>query len=214
MNKVQLDADIFLYKDNSMFDFFTILKDLENSDCAENIWEISSQKNINNTNLTDFSETFTIKDTRIFLKSQKKIKNKAPFFSPYFDPMNRQSELHIKKLKLESTLNSFALPFIIDYLKIKEQTAKTVKPWAICKNIKASEFIDDQSRNTALHKNTIIICLSSGYSGGEIQFKDRVGNDLITLDEGDVIIYPSGSEWSHKFYPVTTGSQYLAIAYF
>ena len=72
MNKVQLDTNILLYKNNSMFDFFTILKDLENSDCAENIWEISSQKNINNTSLTDSSETFTIKDTRVFLKSQKK----------------------------------------------------------------------------------------------------------------------------------------------
>ena len=72
MNKVQLDTDIFLYKDNSVFDFFTILKDLEDSDCAENVWEISSKKNINNTNLTDFSEIFTIKDTRVFLKSQKK----------------------------------------------------------------------------------------------------------------------------------------------
>jgi len=214
MNKIQLDTNILLYKNNSMFDFFTILKDLENSDCAENIWEISSQKNINNTSLTDSSETFTIKDTRVFLKSQKKIRNKAPFFDPYFDLISIQSEFHIKKLKLESVLNSFAFPFIVDYLKTEEQTAQTIKPWTICKNIKALEFIDDQSRKNTLHKNTIIICLNGDYSGGEIQFKDRVGNDPIILDEGDVIIYPSGSEWSHKFYPITTGSQYLAIAYF
>lgn len=214
MNKIQLDADIFLYKNNSMFDFFTILADLENSDCAENIWEISSQKNMDNTNLTDSSEIFTIKDTRVFLKSQKKIRNKAPFFDPYFDLINKQSDFHIKKLKLESALNSFALPFIIDYLKIKEQTAQMIKPWNICKNIKASEFVDDQSRKNTLHKNTMIICLSGEYSGGKIQFQDRVGNDLINLDEGDVIIYPSGSQWLHRFTPVTEGSQYLAITYF
>ena len=210
MNKIQLDSDIFLYKNNSMFDFFTILTDLENSDCAENIWQISSQKNIDNTNLTDSSEIFTIKDTRIFLKSQIKIQP----HSPYFNLVDKQSSLHIKKLKLEDSLNSFAFPFILDYLTIKEQKIKTIKQWTICKNIKASEFIHDQSRNDALHNNTIIICLNSEFSGGEIQFKDRVGNDLITLNEGDVIIYPSGSEWSHKFYPITTGSQYLAIAYF
>jgi|APGre2960657468_1045069.scaffolds.fasta_scaffold07346_6 hypothetical protein len=210
MNTTQLDTDILLYKNNSMFDFFTILQDLESSDCAENIWQISSQKNINSTNLTDSSETFTIRDTRVFLKSQIKIQP----HSPYFNLTDKQSSLHIKKLKLENTLNSFAFPFILNYLTIKEQKIKTIKQWTICKNIKASEFIDDQSRNDLLHNNTIIICLNGGYSGGEIQFKDRVGNDPITLNEGDVIIYPSGSDWSHKFYPITTGSQYLAIAYF
>jgi hypothetical protein len=210
MNKIQLDTDIFLYKNNEMFDFFTILKDLENLDCAENMWQISSKKNINNTNLTDSSEIFTIEDTRVFLNSQKKITSK----SPYFNLMKAQSKFHIKKLKLESALDSFAIQFILDYLKTAEQKIQTIKPWTICKNIKASEFVDDQNKNGILHKNTIIISLNSGYSGGEIQFKDRVGNDLVTIDEGDVIIYPSGSEWSHKFYPVTAGDQYLAIAYF
>jgi hypothetical protein len=210
MDKIQLDADILLYKNNTMFDFFTILKDLEDSDCAENIWQISSKKNINNTNLTDSSEIFIIQDTRIFLQSQRKIRSK----SSYFNLTNKQSEFHIKKLKLESTLNSFAFPFIIDYLEVMEQKVSTIKQWTICKNIKVSEFIDDQSRNNTPHNYTIIICLNGEYSGGEIQFKDRVGNDLITLNEGDVIIYPSGSEWPHKFYPVTAGNQYLAIAYF
>jgi hypothetical protein len=210
MNKIQLDNNILLYKNNTMFDFFTILEDLENSDCAENVWQISSKKNINSTNLIDFSEIFTIEDTRVFLKSQRKIRNT----SPYFDLIGKQSQFHTKKLKLESTLNSFALKFIIDYLQITEQKIQTIKSWTICKNIKASEFIDDQSRNNTPHNYTIIICLNGEYSGGEIQFKDRVGNDLITLNEGDVIIYPSGSEWPHKFYPVTAGDQYLAIAYF
>jgi rRNA-processing protein FCF1 len=45
MNKIQLDNNILLYKNNTMFDFFTILEDLENSDCAENVWQISSKKN-------------------------------------------------------------------------------------------------------------------------------------------------------------------------
>jgi hypothetical protein len=210
MNTTQLDTDILLYKNNSMFDFFTILQDLESSDCAENIWQISSQKNINSTNLTDSSETFTIRDTRVFLKSQIKIQP----HSPYFNLTDKQSSLHIKKLKLENTLNSFAFPFILNYLTIKEQKIKTIKQWTICKNIKVSEFIDDQSRNDLLHNNTIIICLNGEFSGGEVQFKNRIGNDLITLNEGDVIIYPSGSEWPHKFYPVTAGNQYLAIAYF
>jgi hypothetical protein len=210
MNKVELDKNILLYKNNTIFNFLTILEDLENLNCAENIWQISSKKNLNNTNLTDSSEIFNIHDTRVFLKSQRKITKK----SPYFDLIDKQSEFNIKKLKLESALNSFAFEFIVDYLKITEQKIQTIKAWTICKNIKASEFVDSQSRNDELHNNTIIICLNSGYSGGEIQFKDRVGNDLITLDEGDVIIYPSVIEWSHKFYPVTLGNQYLAIAYF
>lgn len=210
MNKVQLDSDITLYKNNTMFDFFTIMADLENSDCSENIWQISSKKNINNTNLTDFSEIFTIEDTRVFLKSQRKIRNT----SIYFNLIGKQSQLHTKKIKLESLLNSFAFPFIIDYLTTTEQKIQTIKPWTICKNIKASEFTHDKSRNNLPHSNTIIVCLNGEYSGGEIQFNNRVGNDLITLNEGDVIIYPSDSEWSHKFYPVTSGNQYLAIAYF
>lgn len=71
MNKIQLDNDILLYKNNTMFDFLTILTDLENSDCTENMWQISSKKNINNTNLTDYSEVFTIQDTRVFKISKK-----------------------------------------------------------------------------------------------------------------------------------------------
>ncbi len=210
MNKIQLDNDILLYKNNTMFDFLTILTDLENSDCTENMWQISSKKNINNTNLTDYSEVFTIQDTRVFLKSQRKIRDT----SIYFDLIGKQSKFHIKKLKLESSLNLFGFQFISDYLETAEKKVKTIKSWTICKNIKASEFIDDQSRNNTPHNYTIIICLNGEYSGGEIQFKDRVGNDLIKLNEGDVIIYPSGSEWPHKFYPVTAGDQYLAIAYF
>lgn len=210
MNIVQLDSDISLYKNNQIFDFAQILENLENSDCAENIWQISSKKNINNTNLTDSSEIFTIEDTRVFLKSQRKIRDT----SVYFDLIQKQAALHVKKIKLEGFLNSFAFPFIMDYLQTKEKTIHTIKPWTICKNIKASEFIDDQSRNNILHQNTIIICLSDEHSGGQLQFKNRVGNDLISLSLGDVIVYPSGNEWLHKFYPVTEGTQYLAIAYF
>lgn len=210
MEKIQLDDKIILYKENKIFDFFDILKKIEDQESTENVWQLSSPNNINNTDLTNKGEILVLEDTRIFLNSQKISKYPASHFSL----VNKQSEFNIKKLKLKNCLISFSLPFILEYLEETEQTIQTIKPWIVCKNIKNENFISDESKNDIANKNTIIVCLSKEHSGGGVQFKDRVGNEITPLNEGDVLIYPSGVDYSHKIYPVTTGDQYLAVSYF
>ena len=210
MKKTQLDDKIILYKENEIFDFFDILKKIEDQESTENVWQLSSPNNINNTDLTNKSEILVLEDTRIFLNSQKITKYPAP----HFGLVNRQSEFNIKKLKLKNCLISFSLPFILEYLEETEQTIQNIKPWVICKNIKSENFISNEARNEISHKNTIIICLSKEHSGGGVQFRDRVGNETTPLNEGDVLIYPSGTDYSHKIYPAVTGDQYLAVTYF
>jgi predicted 2-oxoglutarate/Fe(II)-dependent dioxygenase YbiX len=58
------------------------------------------------------------------------------------------------------------------------------------------------------------VVLNDNFSGGEFQFKDRVGNEKINLSFGDILIYPSNENYKYKELLVTSGIKYTAIAYF
>ena len=53
MNKKQLDNEIYIYLNNEIPDQLIVLSEIENKVCNENVWQISNNKNINNTSLTD-----------------------------------------------------------------------------------------------------------------------------------------------------------------
>jgi predicted 2-oxoglutarate/Fe(II)-dependent dioxygenase YbiX len=57
---------------------------------------------------------------------------------------------------------------------------------------------------------SIIGSLNSDYSGGEIvMFED----EIINLNAGDVMIFPSNFLYPHKINPVTTGVRYSFVSW-
>jgi hypothetical protein len=187
MNIKKLDSEITLYEKNTLSGAIEILEEINRKQSQDNIWQIASNNNINNTNIAVNSEILYLTAGDSFLN---------------------------EKRKLSELLNEYSLPFILHYLSDLELSIKSIKPWTICKNIKNHEFHSDETKNKTKHQRCIIVFLNDEYAGGGLHFKDRIGNESITFNTGDVIIYPSNEEHIHKALPITEGTQYVAITYF
>lgn len=187
MNIEKLDSEIILYKDNILSNEIELIKKIENANSTENIWQISSDKNINNINITSQSQIFYLD-------------NSSSFF--------------YEKIRLRESLNNFILPIILNYLEQVQESTDYIKPWTIAKTLNNVNFHFDESRNKKRHRHVAIVFLNDDFSGGEIQFKDRIGNEPISFNSGDVLIYPSSNEYLHKVLPVLSGTQYVAITCF
>jgi hypothetical protein len=188
MNKNILDSKIIVYRNNTIENQISTLTDISNTISEENVWSISSSSNIYNTDLTLNSEILYLKNTDF--------------------------SLNYLKRNIKHYLNSFSLPFILNYLDHLELSKQTIKTWTIAKNLQNLNFHHDKAKGDIDHEFTIIVFLNEDYEGGGVQFKDRVGNETITFKEGDVLIYPSNDQYLHKALPVTSGTQYAAISYF
>ena len=201
MKKTVLDNYVILYSENKSFDFLELIDKINNELCARNIWEISSANNINQTNHTNSEKVINL--------------NIADnLFSFINDPASIFEKVILKKNNLKYLLNKYSFDFILDYLKEYEKTIKKVKNWTVCENYYGTDFHDDENKNGLKHSHTIVICLDSEYEGGEFQFKNRIGNEKIKMMPGDVLIYPSNSDYQHKENPVLSGKKYTATAYF
>ena len=182
-----LDSEITLYQNNELLGAIDILEKINTKQTKENVWQIANKNNINNTDITIDSDVLYLISGDSFLN---------------------------EKRKLSELLNEYALPFILDYLESLDVSVRSIKPWTICKNMQNYEFHSDKTKSAAPHKYCVLVFLNDEYEGGGLQFKDRVGNDLITFKAGDVLIYPSNEEYLHKALPITDGIQYVAITYF
>lgn len=202
MNKTFLDNFIILYSQNKNKNFIELLQAIDNEKSDKNLWNISSLNNVRDTNHT---------------VNQKIID--LPVSSFYFLLLKNNLLINsggqsIKKDDLKYELNNYAFPFLYDYIKEYELLIKKIKNFTICEQIKGSDFHDDLDRDGKKHSHTIIIALNDNYVGGGIHFENRVGNKIISLSAGDVLIYPSNKNYKHKELEVTSGTKYTAIAYF
>lgn len=197
-----LDDKIILYFNNKVVDYASLMKDLFNKKINKNIWEFSSLTNDQDTDLTLNSKVFYL-----------------PNFDNLFDWW-RKSNNNIfnnggrEKAKLRCLLNENILPFIVHYIKKFDLDIQTIKQWSVCENPNNYNFHSDMSRNLESNNYTVVVFLNDDYSGGEFQFKNRVGNELIKVPNGGILIYPSNEEYLHRQLPVTSGIKYIAIAYF
>lgn len=187
MNIKKLDSEIILYQNNTLPDVINLIEEINIKQSQDNVWQIASNYNTNNTNIVTNSEILYLNPGDSFLSEKREI-----------------SEL----------LNEYSLPFILNYLSDLELSIKSIKPWTICKNIKNYEFHSGETKNNIKHQYCVIIFLNDQYIGGGLHFKDRIGNELVTFNTGDVIIYPSNEEYLHRTFPITDGTQYVAITYF
>lgn len=200
MNLKILDNYIYLYDSVNFFNAKQNIEDIFKCSTDKNIWQISYDKNINETDCT---------------------KNKKIFYLNQNDPTsmldninNYDKEFIAKKEKMKFNLNNYAFPFINNYIKDIDISIKKIKDWTIISQQEETNFHDDMNRNNDKHHYTVVIALNNDYDGGEIHFKNRIGNEYIKLMAGNVLIYPSNSQYQHRELAVINGNKYTAVTYF
>lgn len=202
MIKIQLDNKIFLYKNNTAPNFLLNLKYIEDILIDKNIWQISSKSNILDTD-------FTLNKQVIYLNTT--LCNPTTIT----DSGNEgKKEYYNKIYNIKHTINSYAFNFIKDYVDDLELNIKGVQDWAICLQKEPNNFHNNLDRSGSKNKYTVVIALNSDYAGGEFYFENRVGNEPIKMEHGDVLIFPSNNEYRHKETEVISGNKYSAVAYF
>jgi hypothetical protein len=201
MKKTVLDNYVVLYSDNKTTDFVELIEKIELQESNDPVWYFSAPNNIDDTNHTI---------------NQKNIKLSIPdnLFSFISNSVSLSENTFIKKNNLKYALNSYAFLFLSDYINDYELSIKKIKNWDIYEQINETEFHYDKNRDGRKHSYTIIIALNDGYTGGEIVFENRIGNEHISMSKGDVLIYPSNAQYMHKELKVTSGKKYMAISYF
>jgi len=201
MKKTILDNFVILYSENNNKDFIDYLDNLENQVSVDNLWSFCSSKNMNYTDHTINQKIF-----RLNIADN--------LFSFINDLVSIEEEMLVKKNKLKYELNNYSFPFLFDYINECELLVKKIKNWSIYEQINESIFHYDQHKDGSKHSYTILIALNDGYTGGEIVFENRIGNEKVKMTKGDVLIYPSSSKYLHKELAVTSGNKYVAIAHF
>jgi hypothetical protein len=203
MNKIFLDNFIVLYSNNKNKNFIELLKEINDEPSIKNAWSISSLSNIRNTDHVVNQKIIDLpKEDNFILNS----KNTSLL-------MNNTGQC-IKKSNLKYEIQDYIFPFLYDYIKEYELLVKKIKDFKICEQTQSSNFHNDLCKDGKNHFYTIIIALNDDYVGGEIQFENRIGNEIIKLSAGDVLIYPANNDYKHRELEVTSGTKYTAIAYF
>lgn len=201
-NITTLDDKIVLYYENKETDYVSLIENLCNKTINRNVWELSSNKNNQDTDLTLNNKIFYLPNFDNLFNWWRKSNNNI------FDNGGKE------KGKLRNLLNQNILPFIVEYIRRFELEITEIKKWSICEDLNTDNFYSDVSRNEIQNNYTVIVFLNDNYTGGEVQFENRVGNDLIKIAKGGVLIYPSTEEYKHKHLPVTSGTKYVAVTYF
>ncbi len=201
MKKTVLDNYVVLYSNNKTTDFVELIEKIELQESNDPVWYFSALNNIDDTN-----HTINQKNIKLSIPD-----NLFPFIS---NSVSLKENTFIKKNNLKYTLNSYAFLFLSDYINDYELSIKKIKNWDIYEQINETEFHYDKNRDGRKHSYTILIALNDGYTGGEIVFENRIGNEHVSMSKGDVLIYPSNAQYMHKELKVTSGKKYMAISYF
>lgn len=204
MIETVLDNFIVLYSKNTNKNFVELLQEIETAPSTKNVWAISSLHNIED---TDHVVNQKIADLLNYEGLMSDLLSS--------DLLKTNLEQSIKKNNLKFEMQNYIFPFLYDYIEKYGLSVKRVKNFKICEQIKSSDFHNDLDKYAAQkHFYTIIVALNDDYVGGEIQFKNRIGNETIKLSAGDVLIYPANNNYAHRELEVTSGTKYTAIAYF
>lgn len=201
MKKIQLDDKIILYKNSSAPEFLNSLENIDNILINKNVWEVSCKSNLLDTD-------FTLNKNVLYLKSDN--------FSARSLLATNNSQLEYDKeiYNLKNKINTYTFSFVKDYVENFELNIFGVQDWTICLQKESNDFHNNLDRDGSKNSHTVILALNSNYSGGNFYFENRVGNEPIYMEHGDVLIYPSNNEYRHKESEVTSGVKYSAVGYF
>jgi len=201
MKKIQLDDKIILYKNNSAPEFLNSLENIDNILINKNAWEVSCKSNLLDTD-------FTLNKNVLYLKSDNFSARSLLAIN------NSQLEYDKEIYNLKNKINTYTFSFVRDYVENFELNIFGVQDWTICLQKESNDFHNNLDRDGSKNSHTVILALNSNYSGGDFYFENRIGNEPIRMEHGDVLIYPSNNEYRHKESEVTSGVKYSAVGYF
>lgn len=192
-----LDQNIVLYKKELNKDIYQNILKLSEVESDYNIWEIPSFSNLSNT---------------------KHVYNKNILNLPSGDflfPENLNNTEIVKSFfNIKNSLTDHVFECMLEYSKHYEIILKKIKNWTVCSSKDETDFHDDLDMDGDKHRFSVLVCINDDFSGGDFLFKDRIGNESIPMSSGDVLIYPSNSNYIHKELQVLSGIKYTAISYF
>lgn len=192
-----LDSNIFLYKKSIDTKLLNEIQSLESIKSKENIWSIASKGNILNT-----AHTYNKDILNLFV---------GDVVFPY--SLN-EYEINKQIFNIKEKINNHTFDAILDYSNIFEINIKKIKNWTICRQKNGSETHSDKDNDGSKHSYSILLLLNDNYSGGQLYFNNRIGNDSIHMSAGDILIYPSDETHIHYELPIISGIKYTAISYF
>lgn len=195
--KIQLDEKIILYKNVFDLSIFNNIKDLESVESNKDIWSFASTKNVKNNNHIHHKKVLNLPKGDVLV---------------YVNNKNLSNRI----LEIKFNLDMSLMPCILDYSKTLEISIKKISHWTIYSESKfeLDEYHFDSDNDGNKFSYSVLACLNKDFFEGEILFKDRVGNEKIKLSLGDVLIYPSNIDYTHKEFIATHGEKYMAISYF
>lgn len=195
-NKIVLDDKMILYKKSISDKIIKKIYDISTIESLEDIYTIASIGNIYNTDHIIGNTVIKLPDGDI------------PF------PFPNKNKLIEEIYEIKNLITIHSIDCISDYAEMFELKIKKIKPWTIAFEKNSISEHSDFDKSGEKHSYTILILLNNNYSGGQLIFKDRVGNDPIEMASGDVLIYPSNNDYIHYQLPVLSGNKIIAISYF
>lgn len=206
----QLDEKIFLYKKDKEIDFSLLIKEIENSESVENLWQISSLKNNLDTDFNNNKKVF-------YLDYDMISKLNIPFSVEVLGNTDFNTSSHTyesKKYILRNKLEAHCFDAIKDYINRFNISIKKTKKWSISITKEQTDFHHHLNKSNISHSYVVIVSLNNDLLGGEIQFENRIGQDKINMEIGDILIFPSGKEYSHRELSSFIDGKYYAVTYF
>lgn len=189
----ELDKDIYLYK-NIMNPPIDILGELE-------IIFKTYDKDFRAASIND-------KEYNLDLRS-------CTVYSLYQDV----SEIDLKEyqraqIALNDKINALIAPAILDFIKKTGFRIKEREPWEILRYAETQK-LTWHCDNGPSHPCTIsfVIYFNDDYEGGEVEFKDKIGGQLVKPPANSILIFPSNFDYIHRVVPVTSGTKYAAISF-
>jgi hypothetical protein len=210
LNKNFLDYKIVEYT-NLDSDCINIINKIENESIDGNVWQVISQNNRQKNNAIDFGKLLAIDNFAL--------------------PSVNLQTLSGNKYLLKNNLDKASYKAIIDYINderinmsISNIWTSGDEPgeinsigWNILKYDKEDVLKTDSfyfsSKRDGLPLLTIIFFINDDYEGGEILFKDRLGNIPYKPKANSMLIFPATDQYQYKVLPVTSGIKYSAITF-
>jgi len=209
LNKNFLDYKIVEYTGLES-ECLSIINRIENESIDENAWTVVSQNNREKNNVIDFGKLLTIDN----------------FLLPYV----KLESLKDNKYLLKNNLDKSTYSAIIDYVNDErinmsissiwtstEQGNLNSISWNLLKYEKddrlKSDFFYSSSIKDGFPLLTIMFFINDDYDGGEVLFKNRLGNIPYKPKANSMLIFPATDEYQYKVLPVKSGTKYCAITF-
>lgn len=192
-----LDSKVFLYKNNIDNELINAIEKINTIESIHNVWEVASYGNIKN-------------NEHVY---EKKIIN-LPVGNVLYPVALNMTKINDHIFNIKNMLEDLFLPCILDYAYNNDIKIKKHKHFTVCAQDTNSLIHNDLDKDGDKYSTAALMLINDDFVGGDLYFENRIGNQSIKMHAGDIIIYPTNSQYPHYESPITDGIKYTAISYF